>query len=63
MLYTMLLGPAKSSIRWPPYVPPYIAVLNTLDEAGRNHRLRYALGGRVVCGPAVLCGCRKMFAP
>ena len=29
MLNTMLLGQAKSSIRWPPYVPPYIAVLNT----------------------------------
>ena len=29
MLHTMLLGSAKSSIRWPPYVPPYIAVLNT----------------------------------
>jgi hypothetical protein len=29
MIYTMLLAPPKGSIRWPPYVPPYIAVLNT----------------------------------
>jgi hypothetical protein len=29
MLNTLLLGPAQSSIRWPPYVPPYIAMLNT----------------------------------
>ncbi|MEY2547081.1 MAG: hypothetical protein QOG48_2198 [Verrucomicrobiota bacterium] len=24
----MLFGPSKSQVRWPPYVPPYIAVLN-----------------------------------
>jgi hypothetical protein len=29
MINTMFLGPTKGSIRWPPYIPPYIAVLNT----------------------------------
>ena len=29
MVHTMLLAPRKASIRWPPYVPPYIAVLNS----------------------------------
>jgi hypothetical protein len=28
MLSTMLLAPRKAGVRWPPYVPPYIAVLN-----------------------------------
>lgn len=28
-LVGMLLGPPKPSVRWPPYVPSYIAVLNT----------------------------------
>ena len=28
MIYTVLLSPRKSPIRWPPYIPPYIAVLN-----------------------------------
>lgn len=27
MITTMLLAPAKASVRWPPYVPPYISVL------------------------------------
>jgi hypothetical protein len=27
-LYGMLLGPSRGLLRWPPYVPPYIAVLN-----------------------------------
>jgi 4-amino-4-deoxy-L-arabinose transferase-like glycosyltransferase len=27
MIFTMI-GPRKASVRWPPYVPPYIAVLN-----------------------------------
>ena len=34
MLFNMLLGAeTKASVRWPPYVPPYIAVINDLDEA------------------------------
>ena len=28
MIYTFALAPKKSPIRWPPYLPPYIAVLN-----------------------------------
>jgi dolichyl-phosphate-mannose-protein mannosyltransferase len=28
MLDTMLFAPRKAPVRWPPYVPPYIAVLN-----------------------------------
>lgn len=28
MITTMLLTPQKGSIRWPPYMPPYISVLN-----------------------------------
>jgi hypothetical protein len=28
MTNTLLLAPKKTAIRWPPYVPPYIAVLN-----------------------------------
>ncbi len=28
MLFNLLFASAKGSIRWPPYVPPYIAVLN-----------------------------------
>ena len=28
MIFTFLLSGAKGSIRWPPYVPPYIAVIN-----------------------------------
>ena len=28
MIYTLVLAPKKSPIRWPPYIPPYIAVLN-----------------------------------
>lgn len=28
MIYTFTLAPRKSPIRWPPYIPPYISVLN-----------------------------------
>ena len=28
-LFLIFFGPNKSSVRWPPYVPPYIAVLNS----------------------------------
>jgi hypothetical protein len=28
-LYSMILGPPRVAFRWPPYVPPYIGVLNT----------------------------------
>jgi 4-amino-4-deoxy-L-arabinose transferase-like glycosyltransferase len=28
-LYNMVLGPPRQPMRWPPYIPPYIAVLNT----------------------------------
>jgi hypothetical protein len=28
MLFDMLLSPNRPLVRWPPYVPPYIAVLN-----------------------------------
>ena len=28
MIYTFTLAPRKSPMRWPPYIPPYIAVLN-----------------------------------
>lgn len=28
MIYTVALSPRKSPIRWPPYIPPYIAALN-----------------------------------
>jgi hypothetical protein len=27
-LFLMMFGPTKPQVRWPPYVPPYIAVLN-----------------------------------
>jgi hypothetical protein len=29
MISTMLISPTKGSLHWPPYVPPYIAVLNS----------------------------------
>jgi hypothetical protein len=28
MISTLVLSPRRASVRWPPYVPPYIAVLN-----------------------------------
>lgn len=28
MIYTLTLAPRKSPMRWPPYIPPYIAALN-----------------------------------
>ncbi len=28
IIYTIALAPNKSPVRWPPYIPPYIAVLN-----------------------------------
>lgn len=28
MIYSLILSPHKPLVRWPPYVPPYIAVLN-----------------------------------
>ena len=34
MIYTFTLAPKKSPIRWPPYIPPYIAALN--DWMGPN---------------------------
>ena len=63
MIYTLTLAPKKSPIRWPPYIPPYIAVLN--DWMGPETRLRRpicpgrSLGMRI--GPRY--GCRKASRP
>ncbi len=29
MIFTMLLPTPKASVRWPPYIPPYISIINT----------------------------------
>ena len=34
---------------WPPYIPPYIAIMNGWTTREGNHRLRHAVGRGVVC--------------
>ncbi len=50
MIFNLLIAGAQASVRWPPYVPPYIAVINDWMKPDEITANRHALGRRLVRG-------------